>query len=52
MQCPRDEGTLIRETYEGNVVVDRCTSCAGVWLDSGELKDIQETIEHMIIRTS
>ena len=46
MQCPRDEGTLIRETYEGNVVVDRCTSCAGIWLDSGELKDIQETIEH------
>ena len=46
MQCRGDEGTLIRETYEGNVVVDRCTSCAGVWLDSGELKDIQETIEH------
>ena len=37
---------MTRETYEGNVVVDRCTTCAGIWLDAGELKDVQETIEH------
>lgn len=46
MQCPRDGATLTRETYEGDVVVDRCTTCAGIWLDAGELRDVQETIEH------
>lgn len=46
MQCPRDGETLVSETYEGDVVVDRCPSCRGIWLDSGELKTIQETIEH------
>ena len=46
MQCPRDGGTLTSETYEGDVGVDRCTTCAGIWLDAGELRDVQETIEH------
>ena len=46
MQCPRDGAALVRETYEGDVVVDRCTTCAGMWLDTGELKDIQEPIEN------
>ena len=46
MQCPRDGTTLTSEPYEGDVVVERCASCAGLWLDSGELKAVQETIEH------
>jgi len=46
MQCPRDGRALTHETYEGDVVVDRYTTCAGIWLDPGELKDVQETIEH------
>ncbi|MDV6032967.1 MAG: zf-TFIIB domain-containing protein [Phycisphaera sp. RhM] len=46
MKCPRDGATLASETYEADVVVDRCPMCRGLWLDSGELKTIQETIEH------
>lgn len=46
MQCPRDGTTLTSEKYEGDVVIDRCSSCGGIWLDSGELKTIQETMEH------
>jgi Zn-finger nucleic acid-binding protein len=45
MKCPRDGATLTNEKYEG-VVVDRCPSCGGIWLDSGELRTIQETIEN------
>ena len=46
MQCPRDGSALNSEKYEGDVVVDRCPSCHGFWLDSGELKSVQEIIEH------
>ena len=46
MKCPRDGATLTNEKYEGDVVVNRCPSCSGIWLDSGELKTVQETIEH------
>jgi uncharacterized protein len=46
MQCPRDATELEPETYEGEVVVDRCRSCDGIWLDRGELESIQSTIEH------
>ena len=32
MKCPKCDGTLIIEEYEG-VEVDKCDSCSGVWLD-------------------
>ncbi len=41
MQCPGDGRVLTRETYEGDVVVDRCTTCADIWLDPGALKGVQ-----------
>jgi hypothetical protein len=37
MRCPKCGSTLKEETY-GNVVVDRCSSCSGVYLDAGELE--------------
>ena len=46
MLCPRDGSELERQDYEGQVTVDRCPSCDGVWLDRGELESIQATIEH------
>lgn len=46
MQCPRDEATLVSGTYEGDVVVERCSLCSGIWLDRGELERIQEIREH------
>ena len=44
MQCPRDSKNLASERYEGEVLVDRCPSCHGVWLDKGELEAVQETL--------
>lgn len=46
MLCPRDGTTLVSEKYEAEVVVDRCPSCHGLWLDKGELEAVQETLEH------
>lgn len=46
MQCPHDKAVLKSEKYEGDVVVDRCPSCLGLWLDKGELEKVQETLEH------
>jgi uncharacterized protein with PIN domain len=39
MQCPRCGGGLVETDYE-NVKIDVCESCAGVWLDAGELAQI------------
>ena len=44
LQCPRCEKALYNEPYEG-VLVDICADCAGVWLDTGELKHILESRE-------
>jgi len=30
---------------EARIQVDRCSACRGIWLDKGELEQIQETIE-------
>ena len=37
LACPRDGEPMRRWTLEG-VEVDRCTVCAGIWLDAGELE--------------
>lgn len=46
MQCPIDQQPLEEICYEGSVQVDRCTQCAGMWLDEGELEAIETTIQH------
>jgi len=45
MLCPRDRAVLSTERYEGEVLVDRCPSCDGVWLQRGELEAIEESLE-------
>jgi len=45
MQCPRDNAHLGTEKYEGEVLVDRCPSCDGVWLQRRELEAIQDLRE-------
>ncbi|MCM2372139.1 TFIIB-type zinc ribbon-containing protein [Aporhodopirellula aestuarii] len=45
MQCPRDGSTLVSTKYEGEIVVDQCPSCGGVWLDAGELQALQQLAE-------
>ena len=39
MKCPRCDGTL-KESKVGDVSIDTCDSCGGVWLDSGELEQL------------
>lgn len=45
MKCPKDESVLESRTYEGDVEVDACPSCQGMWLDKGELEQIEEVRE-------
>jgi Zn-finger nucleic acid-binding protein len=37
LQCPKCDGALAEVTL-GNVAIDRCNKCNGVWLDAGELE--------------
>ena len=39
LQCPRCDGKLVEVTVE-DVKIDRCNSCAGIWLDAGELESL------------
>jgi uncharacterized protein len=39
MRCPRCDGTLA-ESKLGNVSIDTCDKCGGIWLDSGELEQL------------
>ena len=45
MKCPKDGGDL-KEQSIGNVKVDVCPECGGMWLDAGELdllKQVQKS---------
>ncbi len=40
MNCPRDGSPLVNTKAEGEVVVDSCVTCGGLWLDQGELEEL------------
>jgi Zn-finger nucleic acid-binding protein len=40
MNCPRCERTVLEELDRDGLVVDRCPSCRGMWLDRGELEKL------------
>ncbi len=45
MNCPKCNTTMeeIRlSTLSGDVVVDRCTGCAGIWFDIGEAETLKD----------
>ena len=42
--CPID-GTPMTKEIHLNIVIDRCPSCRGVWLDGGELELMKGTLE-------
>lgn len=46
MKCPRDRRELEPGTYEGHITVHNCPDCGGMWLDKGELEEIEEIIGH------
>lgn len=41
MKCPKCGHDLEAIQY-GGITVDRCTSCAGIWLDPGELEQLRD----------
>lgn len=43
MNCPRCQAQLKVETYRG-IEVDRCPKCKGMWLDYGELEQLEDTV--------
>jgi Zn-finger nucleic acid-binding protein len=43
-RCPIDGGEMAKEIVL-NLIIDRCPSCRGVWLDGGELEDMRRAIE-------
>lgn len=42
--CPLDKESMEKEVV-GGIVIDRCPSCKGVWLDGGELEQIRRSAE-------
>jgi hypothetical protein len=42
---PRDDGGEMAKEILLNLVVDRCPTCHGVWLDGGELEQMRGAIE-------
>lgn len=45
MRCPKCGMPLITVKYK-DLDIDKCTSCHGVWLDSGELEAVSQLAEH------
>lgn len=43
--CPLDKATMVKEVVGGSIVIDRCPTCKGVWLDRGELDQIRRNDE-------
>lgn len=39
MRCPKCGAELVEVELRG-VRIDKCTNCAGLWLDSGELEQV------------
>jgi hypothetical protein len=43
-RCPIDAAEMDKEIVL-NLILDRCPTCHGVWLDPGELEQLEDTIE-------
>ena len=39
MRCPKCGMELVETNHQG-IKIDQCASCAGVWLDAGELEQV------------
>ncbi|TWT92076.1 TFIIB-type zinc ribbon-containing protein [Stieleria varia] len=45
MKCPHDGTELTATKYEGDIEVDQCSQCSGMWLDWQELQRIEDARE-------
>lgn len=39
MRCPKCGSSLVEISYK-NIMIDKCPSCEGIWLDCGELEQV------------
>ena len=46
MKCPVDHADLSSQPYEGNVQVEECSSCKGIWLTKEKLFAIERMKEN------
>jgi Zn-finger nucleic acid-binding protein len=44
-RCLQDD-TEMQKDLIGNVIIDRCSACGGVWLDGGEMDAIKENLQN------
>jgi uncharacterized protein len=44
-ECPKCHGKLVDSTF-GNIVIEVCNNCHGVWLDADDLEQIAHHEEH------
>ncbi len=40
MKCPKCGAALVERTFH-HMKIDRCSECKGVWLDAGELEQLE-----------
>jgi len=40
--CPQDSTEMRKELVQDQVVIDRCNSCGGMWIDKDELEVIRQ----------
>ena len=47
LKCPKCGATTDAINYGGDtgIIIDRCTGCGGLWLDGGELENVQRLVE-------
>ncbi|MFN8384709.1 MAG: zf-TFIIB domain-containing protein [Anaerolineales bacterium] len=43
MNCPKCNSELVKKYYKGMIEVDSCPNCRGMWLDSLELDQLEDT---------
>ncbi len=43
-RCPVDAAEMNKEIVL-SLILDRCPTCSGVWLDAGELEQMRDTLE-------
>ena len=47
LRCPKCAGQTDPVNYGGDtgIIIDRCSSCDGIWLDASELEKVQQLVE-------
>ena len=48
-KCPLDGAEMQKQVILG-IIIDRCGTCKGVWLDGGELEQIKGNVEAVAAR--